>query len=69
MPAYGIKGFENRYIEMYSEKWVNLLKYTLEKAYDLGLGVDIGLSSGNPLGGKLINEQIASKKLSIIKIV
>ncbi len=68
VPAYGVKNFKNKYIELYSERWFDLLKFALKKAYDLDMGVDIGLSSGYPLGGKLVNEQIAEKKMSIIKI-
>src|SRR5438094_460017 len=50
-PIYGAIGFENRYIDFLSPKWMEMLHFTVQKAFSLGMGVDMNTGTGWPFGG------------------
>ena len=63
IPIYGAKGFEEKYIEYLSPKWMEMLKHTCSEARRLGLGVDMSTGSGWPFGGPNVTADRASSKL------
>lgn len=64
-PIYGAMGFENRYIQFLSPKWMNMLNFTVQKASSLGMGVDMNTGTGWPFGGPHIKTEDAASKLII----
>jgi len=64
-PIYGAKGYENRYIDFLSPTWVHMLKFTVEKASSLGMGVDMNTGTGWPFGGPQITKELAASKIII----
>jgi len=64
-PIYGAKGFESRYIDFLSPKWMGMLNYTVEKATSLGMGVDMNTGTGWPFGGPQVTPEFAASKLIV----
>ncbi|RZL62316.1 MAG: glycoside hydrolase, partial [Pedobacter sp.] len=62
-PIYGAVGFENRYIDFLSPKWMEMLKFTVNKSNQLGIGVDMNTGTGWPFGGPQIKPESAATKL------
>ena len=48
-PIYGAKGYETRFIDFLSPKWMEMLAYTTLEAKRLDLGVDLTTGTGWPL--------------------
>src|SRR5688572_448666 len=55
-PIYGAKGYEDRYIDFLTPKWMEMLEHTGREAKRLGLGVDMATGTGWPFGGPWIDE-------------
>jgi hypothetical protein len=55
-PIYGAKGYEDRYIDFLSPKWMEMLAHTGTEARRLGLGVDMATGTGWPFGGPWVDE-------------
>ena len=55
-PIYGAMGYEKRYIEFLTPKWMEMLEHTGREAKRLGLGVDMATGTGWPFGGPWIDE-------------
>jgi hypothetical protein len=53
-PIYGAVGYEANYIDFLSPKWMDMLKFTVDKSNSLGLGVDMNTGTGWPFGGPQI---------------
>lgn len=64
-PIYGVKGYENEFIDHLSAEWIDLLDYTLDEARRLNLKVDMVLGTGWPFGGPQVEDKYAAKKLHI----
>jgi hypothetical protein len=64
-PIYGAIGYESRYIDFLSPKWMGMLNYTTKTAAQLGMGVDMNTGTGWPFGGPQITPQYAATKLII----
>ncbi len=64
-PIYGAKGFEKQYLQFLSPAWINAMQYTVKKAADLGLGVDMNTGTGWPFGGPQITPATAATKLIV----
>ena len=60
IPIYGAKGFEDRFIDYLSPKWMEMLRYTVAEARRLGLGVDMTAGSGWCFGGPRVSETDAN---------
>ncbi|MGK9477826.1 glycosyl hydrolase [Melioribacter sp. OK-6-Me] len=60
---YGVKGYEDYDIKFLTPEWIDILKYTLNEAKELGLGVDVANASGWPFGGPWISEEDACKNI------
>jgi hypothetical protein len=58
---YGAKGYESRYIDFISPKWIEMLQHTLKEGTRLGLGIDMAQASGWPFGGPWVTADDASK--------
>ena len=61
-PIYGAKGYESRYIDYLSPKWVEMLEHTGREAKRLGLGVDMATGTGWPFGGPWVPPADAAQK-------
>ncbi|MDT3403977.1 glycosyl hydrolase [Mucilaginibacter terrae] len=64
-PIYGAVGFENRYVDFLSPKWMEMLKYTSSTAAKLGMGMDMNTGTGWPFGGPQIKTAEAATKLIV----
>ncbi|HYW97442.1 MAG TPA: glycosyl hydrolase, partial [Bacteroidales bacterium] len=64
-PIYGVKGYEDRYIDFLSPRWMDMLRYTTTKAKELKMQVDMNLGTGWPFGGPQITPGYAASKLII----
>lgn len=64
---YGVKGEEKRFIEYLSPEFSETLKFTIEEANKLGLGVDIPPGSGWRCGGPFVPEEKGLWSLRIQK--
>src|SRR5690606_38665777 len=67
-PIYGAKGFEKRYINFLSDKWMDMLKVTTEQSAKLGIGVDMNLGTGWPFGGPQVDQQFAATKFFLDEV-
>ncbi len=67
-PIYGVKGYEDKFIEYLSPEWMDLLAYTIAEAERLDLGVDMATGTGWPFGGPQVTPADAAKQL-VLKIV
>ena len=61
--SYGVKGYEERQIRYRSPEWYELLQYTIIKAHNLDMGVDLALTSAWPFGGPQVTKQMAATRL------
>lgn len=61
-PIYGARGYEERYIEFLSPRWLEMLAHVGTEARRLGLGVDMATGTGWPFGGPWIDEPHALQR-------
>ena len=59
IPIYGAKGWEAKFIDYLSPKWMEMLKHTVTEAQRLGLGVDMTTGTGWCFGGPNVSEHDA----------
>ncbi|MFD1258595.1 glycosyl hydrolase [Mucilaginibacter terrae] len=64
-PIYGAIGYESRYIDFLSPRWLAMLNYTTKTAAQLGMGVDMNTGTGWPFGGPQVTPQYAATKLIV----
>jgi len=64
-PIYGAKGYEGRFIEFLSPKWMEMLEHTTREAEKLDLGVDMTTGTGWPFGGPWVSPDMASAKIML----
>jgi hypothetical protein len=62
-PIYGVKGYEDRFIDFLSPRWVEMLAHTTTEAKRLDLGVDLTTGTGWPFGGPCVSLDEASSKV------
>lgn len=62
-PIYGAKGYEDRYVDFLSPRWMALIEHTAREARRLGLGVDMATGTGWPFGGPWVGTEDGSQKL------
>jgi hypothetical protein len=60
VPTYGAKGYESRFIDYLSPKWMEMLRHTVTEAARLDLGIDMTTGSGWCFGGPTITAELAS---------
>ena len=61
-PIYGASGYESRYVKYLSPEWMRLLNYTVEKAKEQNMGVDLTNGTGWPFGGPTVSLQDAAQR-------
>lgn len=54
---YGVKGEEHRFIDYLSPGFTEMIKFTIDEATRLGMGVDLPPGSGWRLGGSFVPEE------------
>lgn len=60
VPIYGAKGYEDRYVEYLSPRWMELLAHTLKEANRLGMWIDMTTGTGWNFGGPNIPDDMAN---------
>uniref|UniRef100_UPI00321781AC glycosyl hydrolase n=1 Tax=uncultured Draconibacterium sp. TaxID=1573823 RepID=UPI00321781AC len=65
VPIYGVQENDRNDIPFLSEKWMEMVDYTICEANKVGLGVDITLGTGWPYGGPFVEKENAAKKLQV----
>lgn len=66
VPIYGAKGSEDQYLPYLETEWVQALQYTLKKAKDLNIGIDMANGTGWPFGGSWVTSHNASKHVAYL---
>ncbi len=61
-PIYGAHGYEDRFIEYLSPKWMQMLAHTTREAKRLDMGVDMTTGTGWPFGGPNVSNDDASAR-------
>src|SRR5690606_23139019 len=61
-------GFEKRYINFLSDKWMEMLKVTTDQSSKLGMGVDMNLGTGWPFGGPFVTQEQAATKFFLDEV-
>ncbi|KAF0235997.1 MAG: glycoside [Prolixibacteraceae bacterium] len=67
-PIYGVKGEEVRFIKFLSPEFSEILKFTIEEANKLGMGVDLPPGSGWRCGGPFVPEEKGLWSLKMQKV-
>jgi hypothetical protein len=60
VPIYGAKGWEEKYLDYLSPRWMEMLAYAVAEAGRLGLGVDMTTGSGWCFGGPRVTDEEAN---------
>jgi hypothetical protein len=63
IPIYGVKGYEDKFTDYLSPKWMELFSYTASECNRLGLGLDMTAGTGWPFGGPRVSRQISSERV------
>jgi hypothetical protein len=61
-PIYGAKGYEDKFIDFLSPKWMEMLAHTTAEGKRLGVGVDLTTGTGWPFGGPGVSAEDASAR-------
>ncbi len=64
-PIYGVKGYEDQFIDFLSPKWMDMLQHTLTEGKRLGLGIDLANATGWPFGGPWVSPEDACKNVNM----
>lgn len=62
-PIYGVKGYEDRFINYLTPAWMEMLVYTLKEADRLDMGIDMATGNGWPFGGPWVGAENACKNV------
>ncbi len=63
-PIYGVRGYEERFVDFLSPEWTALLEHTLTEAQRLDLGIDLATGTGWPFGGPWLSENEAARYIT-----
>jgi hypothetical protein len=63
IPIYGVKGYEDKFIDYLSPEWMQMLAFTGSECERLGMGMDMTLGTGWPFGGSQVPDQFASAQI------
>jgi len=66
-PIYGVKGYEDRFLNFLSPQYMEMLAHTVSEAERLGMQVDMVLGTGWPFGGPQVEPEYAASRLAIQK--
>jgi len=56
VPIYGVKGYENKYLQHLSPEFVEMVSHASKEARRLGMWVDMTTGTGWPFGGPMITD-------------
>lgn len=62
---YGVKGYEDKFINYLSPEWMEMFTYSLREAERLDLGIDLANASGWPFGGPWVGPEDACKDINL----
>ncbi|MGD2095053.1 MAG: glycosyl hydrolase, partial [Phycisphaerales bacterium] len=62
-PIYGVRGYEDQFIDYLTPKWMEMLVHTLEEAERLDMGIDMATGNGWPFGGQWVGADDACKNV------
>lgn len=62
-PIYGVKGYEDEFVDYLSSDWIDRLDFSLKKGEQLDLGIDLANTTGWLFGGPWVSDQDASKNV------
>lgn len=65
-PIYGVKGYEQQFINYLTPQWTDMLQFTLKEAKRLGIGVDMATGTGWPFGGPWVTPADACKNINLV---
>ena len=65
-PIYGAQGYEARYIDFLSPKWMEMLEHTAREAQRLHLGVDMATGTGWPFGGPGVTPEDSNSAIALV---
>ena len=60
-PIYGVKGYEDNFIDYLSPEWIDMFIHTLEEGKRLDIGIDMATGTGWPFGGPWVDTDHACK--------
>jgi hypothetical protein len=63
-PIYGVRGYEDKFVDYLSPQWMELFVHTLKEAERLDLGIDMATGTGWPFGGPWVSDEDACKNLN-----
>ncbi len=63
-PIYGVKGYENQFVDFLSPQWLDRLEHSVREAKRLDMGIDLAQASGWPFGGPWVSEADACKYIT-----
>ncbi|HSL85618.1 MAG TPA: glycosyl hydrolase, partial [Bacteroidales bacterium] len=63
-PIYGVKGYEEKFIDYLSPEWMEMFIHTLKEAERLDMGVDLANASGWPFGGPWVDPEEACRNIN-----
>ena len=66
-PIYGVKGYEDKFIDYLTPQWMEMLVHTLKEAGRLDMGIDMATGNGWPFGGLWVGSDIACKDMAYKK--
>lgn len=61
---YGVKGYEDRFINYLSPEWMEMFTHTLKEAGRLDMGIDLANASGWPFGGPWVEPDDACRNIN-----
>jgi hypothetical protein len=64
-PIYGAKGYEDRFIDFLSPKYIEMLAHTAAEGKRLGIAIDMATGTGWPFGGSFTPPEDAELKIEI----
>ena len=66
-PIYGVQGLQDRNIEYLSDKWFEMLRYTMEQCERNGIELDMATGTGWPFGGPWVPLKESSCKAVFVE--
>ncbi|MBN1359973.1 MAG: hypothetical protein JW993_05245 [Sedimentisphaerales bacterium] len=60
-PIYGVRGYEERFLDYLTPQWMEMLEFTLAEAERLDMGIDMATGNGWPFGGPWVGAEDACK--------
>lgn len=66
VPIYGVRGYEDQFLPYLGTTWMKALKFTLKKAEELNMGIDMANGTGWPFGGNWVSAADASHYLAFM---